>query len=73
MNGELVLKRLQEMGISDERFAADIGCSIGTVQNMKRSRGVRVETALKAANYLGLQLTELIAGVSKPRTKRKSA
>ncbi len=65
MNSSLILKRLQELGVSDETFAAalqsmGVKCSIYTVRNMKRGRQVQLQTAVAAAEYLKVKLTDLV-------------
>jgi transcriptional regulator with XRE-family HTH domain len=60
MNGSLISRRLIELGLSPEAFAVQLGCSISTVQNMKRGKRVRPSLAYKAAQILGVALEELV-------------
>lgn len=61
MNGSLVSRRMIELGLSPEAFAVELGCSISTVQNMKRGKRVRPKLAYKAAKILKVALEELVS------------
>lgn len=64
-----VTKRLLELDLSPEEFAAQLGCSIGTVHNLKRGKTIRLETAYKAAKILGVEVSLLISRIGETPTR----
>lgn len=60
VNGELITRTLLEKGLSDEKLAAALSCSLSTIRTMKRGGKVRESYVYKAANALDLNVSDLI-------------
>jgi len=61
LNGTKVRRRLLELDMSKERFAAASDFSMSTVANILASRRIDERNAFRAADVLGLPLESLIA------------
>lgn len=72
MNGNLIRRRLLELGLSREELAVKIGCSASTINNALGGKRLGENNLFKVAKVLGVTAQELLE-TAKQTTKRRPA
>lgn len=70
MNGDLIKKRLFELGLTREELAAKIKCSSSTINNALAGRRLGEKNVFQLAKALGIS-AEMLLGKSRERSRER--
>lgn len=67
MNGEVIRRRREELGLSQKALGAAIGVADSTICRLEKGKtySVGIDMAFKIAGILGLEVNDLIRSVEK--------